>query len=95
MFDGKLSLTRDICEDELIQQQLKVPVKSKPAKPVAKRAGKWDAQSASASSSNSQPVLEMPNEHVQEFEVTWAREKKFHTVPAKRADDSNIMFQWD
>ena len=33
-FDGKMYFTRDICEDEQIPKQLKVPVKSKPAKPA-------------------------------------------------------------
>ena len=69
VFDGKLYLTRDICKDEQIPKQLKVPVKSKPAKPAAKRAGKQAAQSASASSSNPQPVPELPCPGVQGYLV--------------------------
>ena len=57
----------DICKEHQIPKQLKVPVKSKPAKPAPKRAGKRPAQSICASSSNPQPVPEMPTEHVQEF----------------------------
>ena len=34
-----LYLTRDICNHDQIHEQLKVPVKSQPAKPAAKRAG--------------------------------------------------------
>ena len=37
VFDGKLYLTHDICKHDQIPGQLKVPVKSKPAKLAAKR----------------------------------------------------------
>ena len=66
-----------------IPKQLKVPVKSKPSKP-AFGAGKRAAQSTCASSSNPQPIPEMPTEHVQEFKVVGTRKKKFHTVPVER-----------
>ena len=85
MFDGNLYLARDICKDEQIPEQLKVSVKSKPAKPAAKSVGKQAAQSALASFSNPQPVLELPTEHVLEFKVVWTRKKKFRTVPVERA----------
>jgi len=48
VFDGKLHLTRDICKHDQIPEQLKVPVKSKPAKPAAKRAGNQAAHTAYA-----------------------------------------------
>ena len=62
--------------------QLKMPIKSKPAKPAPKRAGN---HAACASSSNPQPIPELRTEHVQEFKVVWSRKKKFHTVPVERA----------
>ena len=65
VFGEKLYLTRDICKEDQIPKQLKVPVNSKPAKPAPKRADKQAAQSTSASSSNP----ELPTEHVQEFKV--------------------------
>ena len=37
VFDGRSYLARDICKHDQIPEQLKVPVKSKPAKPAAKR----------------------------------------------------------
>ena len=63
----------------------KVPIKSKAAKPAPKRAGKRAAQSTCASSSNPQPIPEMPTEHVQEFKLVWTCTKKFQTVPVERA----------
>ena len=63
---------------------MKVPVKSKAAKPAAKRAGKQAAYFTSASSSNPQPAPELPTENVQEFNVVWTGKKKFHTVPVER-----------
>ena len=76
-------LTRAICKGEQIPKKLKVPVKSKAAKPAAKRAGKQAAQSGSASSSNPEPVPAMPNERVQEFKVVCIRKKKFHSACGK------------
>ena len=58
-------------------------VKSEPATPAAKRAGNRAAQPTS--SSNPQPLPELPTEHVQEFKVVWSCKKKFHTVPVERA----------
>ena len=83
VFDG-MYFTSDICKDEQIPKRLKVPVKSKPAKPASKRARNHPEQSASASSSDPQPVPELPTGHVQEFKVGWTC-KKFHTVPVERA----------
>ena len=83
MFDGKLYLTRDICKHDQMPEQLKVPVKSNPTKPAAKRAGNRAAQLTS--SSNPQPIPELPTEHVQEFKAVWSCKKKFHTVPVERA----------
>ena len=59
-------------------------VKSKPAKPAAKRTGNGAAQ---PSSSNPQSIPELPTDHVhvQEFKVVWSHKKKFHTVPVERA----------
>ena len=78
-----LYLTCDICNHDQIPEQLKEPVKSLPAKPAAKRVGNRAAQPTS--SSKTQPIPELPTEHVQEFKVAWSRKKKFHTVPVERA----------
>ena len=50
---------------------------------VLSRAGNRAAQPTS--SSNPQPIPELPTEHVQEFKVVWSHKKKFHTVPVERA----------
>ena len=83
MLDGKLYLTRGICKHDQLSDQMKVPVKSKPAKPATKRAGNRAAQPIS--SSNPQPKPELPTEHVQEFKAVWSLKKKFRTVPVERA----------
>ena len=46
VFEGKLCLNRDICKEDRIPEQVKVPVRSKPAKPAAKRAAKKAAASS-------------------------------------------------
>ena len=85
VFDGELSLIRDICKRDQIPKQLKVPVTSMLAKPAPKTARKPATQSTSASSSSPQPVPELPTENVQEFNFVWTRKKKFHTVPVEMA----------
>ena len=84
--EGTLPRSTDNCPSpyqQLHLHQLKVPVKAKPAKPAAKRPGNRAAHPTS--SSNPQPIPELPTEHVQEFKVVWECKKKFHTVPVERA----------
>ena len=92
MFDGKLYVARDICKDEEIPKDLKVPIKSKTAKAAAKMG--WKACCTVllclifhffASSSNSLLVLELPTKHGQEFKLVWTRKKKFHTLLVEMA----------
>ena len=51
---------RDICKEDQSPKQAKVPVRSKPAKPAAKRAANNVETSSAAPSSNPQPIPEMP-----------------------------------
>ena len=50
---------------------------------LSKRAGNRAQQPTS--SSNPQPIPELPTEHVQEFKFVWSRKQKCHTVPVERA----------
>ena len=78
---------------EFLHIQCQGPVRSKPAAPAPKRAGKQAAQSISASSSNSQPVPELPIEHVQELSsgLFGLAKRSFTQCRGKRhSDTSNI-----
>ena len=99
MFDGKLYLTHGICNVEQIPKQFSAPVKSKPAKPAAERAGKPAAQSASTSSSNPRPVppfLHCPLNMSKSSRLFGPVKRSFvRCLCNGHAHNGNIVLQWD